>query len=227
MPSPTPHTDAATPDLFETAPGERTPLGEQACVLHGWALARVAALMPAVAAVAARAPFRHMATPAGTMSVALTNCGAWGWTADRRGYRYTPHDPDTGLPWPPMPEAFSRLAREAAAEAGFPDFEPDACLINRYAPGSRMGLHQDRDEHDLRAPIVSVSLGMPATFLWGALRRSGPTHKIALHHGDVVVWGGVDRMRYHGIAPLKDQPHAELGSQRINFTFRHAAGAPP
>lgn len=207
-------------------PGTRRDLGEHACVLHGWALPRVAELMPAIEAVCTQAPFRHMVTPGGfTMSVALTNCGRWGWTSDRRGYRYTLQDPDSGQAWPALPEAFLRLAREAAAEAGLAGaegFAPDACLINRYTPGSRLSLHQDRNERDLRAPIVSVSLGMPATFLWGGLARSAPTLKVPLHHGDVVVWGGADRLRYHGIAPLKDRPHPDLGSQRINFTFRRA-----
>jgi DNA oxidative demethylase len=156
------------------------------------------------------------------MSVALTNCGALGWTTDRRGYRYTGIDPDSGRPWPAMPTMFATLARDAAAAVGFADFEPDACLVNRYLPGSRLSLHQDRNERDFRAPIVSVSLGMPATFLLGGSERSDRTAKVPLYHGDVAVWGGADRLRYHGVLPLKEVPHSLLGSQRINLTFRKA-----
>ncbi|ABF10639.1 alkylated DNA repair protein alk (plasmid) [Cupriavidus metallidurans CH34] len=193
-------------------------------VLRGFALPYVPDLMPAIAGIETTSPFRHMVTPGGfTMSVALTNCGALGWTTDRRGYRYTTVDPDTGKPWPVMPEVFFRLANEAAAEAGFDDFEPDACLLNRYLPGSRLALHQDKNEQAYETPIVSVSLGMRATFLFGGHARTAPTIKVPLHHGDVVVWGGADRLRYHGVMPIKDAPHALLGSQRINFTFRKAA----
>ena len=211
-----------TLELFEAAaPDQR--LGPAALVLRGFALPYVREAVPAIAAIEAVSPFRHMVTPGGfTMSVALTNCGPLGWTSDQRGYRYTRVDPATGQPWPAMPGVFARLAHDAAKAAGFDGFEPDACLINRYAPGARMSLHQDRDERDRAAPIVSVSLGMTATFLFGGHARSDPTAKVALHHGDVVVWGGVDRLRYHGVMPLKDAPHALLGRQRINFTFRKA-----
>lgn len=211
-------------ELFETtAQDEIQRLGPAAMVLRGFALPYVHELMPAIDVIDAMSPFRHMETPGGfTMSVALTNCGALGWTTDRRGYRYTTVDPDTGKPWPAMPDAFARLAKEAAAAAGFDNFEPDACLINRYSPGSRLSLHQDKNERDYGAPIVSVSLGMRATFLFGGHSRTAATVKVPLLHGDVVVWGGADRLRYHGVMPLKDQPHALLGSQRINFTFRKA-----
>lgn len=210
--------------LFEDAAQTPHPrLGPSARVLRGFALPCLREVMPAIEGITAISPFRHMVTPGGfTMSVALTNCGALGWTTDRRGYRYTAVDPDTGKPWPPMPEVFARLANTAAAAAGFDAFEPDACLVNRYLPGSRLSLHQDRNEQDYTAPIVSVSLGMPATFLFGGHARTDPTAKVPLHHGDVVVWGGADRLRYHGVMPLKDQPHALLGRQRINFTFRKA-----
>jgi len=213
-----------TLDLFEApAQDPQQRLGPAAMVLRGFALPDVQELMPALEGIAGMSPFRHMMTLGGfTMSVALTNCGALGWTSDRRGYRYASVDPDTGKPWPAMPEVFARLAIQAAAAAGFDDFEPDACLINRYIPGARLSLHQDKNERDFSSPIVSVSLGMPATFLFGGHARTDPTAKVLLHHGDVVVWGGVDRLRYHGVMPLKDQPHAQLGSQRINFTFRKA-----
>lgn len=213
-----------TRELFELpAQNPRQRLGPAAMVLRGFALPCVQEVMHAVEAIEAISPFRHMVTPGGfTMSVALTNCGALGWTTDRRGYRYTAVDPDTGEPWPAMPEAFSRLAIQAAAAAEFDDFEPDACLVNRYTPGARLSLHQDRNERDYGAPIVSVSLGMRATFLFGGHARTDPTAKVPLQHGDVVVWGGVDRLRYHGVMPLKDEPHALLGSRRINLTFRKA-----
>ncbi|MFT3813918.1 MAG: DNA oxidative demethylase AlkB [Acidovorax sp.] len=211
-----------TLELFEAeAPNQR--LGAAAMVLRGFALPCVQDLMSATEAIDAVSPFRHMVTPGGfTMSVALTNCGALGWTADRRGYRYTAVDPDTGAPWPAMPEALARLAGEAARAAGLGHFKPDACLVNRYTPGARLSLHQDKNERDYGAPIVSVSLGMSATFLFGGHARTGPTAKVPLHHGDVVVWGGADRLRYHGVMPLKGEPHALLGRQRINFTFRKA-----
>lgn len=213
-----------TLELFEvTARNQRQRLGPAAMVLRGFALPYVRELMPAIAGIEAASPFRNMVTPGGfTMSVALTNCGALGWTTDRRGYRYTSVDPDTDEPWPLMPEVFSRLANEAAKAAGFNDFEADACLVNRYTPGARLSLHQDKNERDYDAPIVSVSLGMRATFLFGGHARADPTVKVLLQHGDVMVWGGVDRLRYHGVMPLKDEPHSLLGSQRINFTFRKA-----
>jgi alkylated DNA repair protein (DNA oxidative demethylase) len=210
-------------ELFPPAAGEREPLGRCAFVLHGFALPYVAELLPAIQVLERDAPFRHMVTPGGySMSVALTNCGALGWTTDKRGYRYSKVDPDTGRPWPAMPAILDRLAREAAQAAGFPGFEPDACLVNRYLPGSRLSLHQDKNERDYDAPIVSVSLGMSAVFLFGGHERGDRAAKVPLHHGDVAVWGGEDRLRYHGVMPLKDYPHPLLGSQRINFTFRKA-----
>jgi alkylated DNA repair protein (DNA oxidative demethylase) len=219
-----------TPDLFTPAgPPAPLPLGPAACVLPGFALARDAELLACIRAIEAQAPFRQMVTPGGfTMSVAMTNCGQLGWVTDRTGYRYTAHDPQSGKPWPAMPLAFTRLAVEAAAAAGaalsvdFGDFAPDACLINRYTPGTRLTLHQDRNERDFSAPIVSVSLGMDATFLFGNAERAGRVARVPLQHGDVVVWGGEDRLRFHGVAPLKDAPHARLGSVRINLTFRKA-----
>lgn len=215
-----------TRDLFaDHAPADdrRIALGEAAVVLRGFALAEAPALLAAIDDIARQAPFRHMVTPGGfEMLVALTNCGALGWTSDRRGYRYAARDPQTGQPWPPLPDCFLRLARDAAAAAGFPGFTPDACLINRYVPGARLSLHQDKDERDYGALIVSVSLGMPAVFLWGGHRRTDKTQRVPLFHGDVVVWGGPDRLRYHGVLPLKEAAHPLLGAQRINLTLRRA-----
>jgi alkylated DNA repair protein (DNA oxidative demethylase) len=191
-------------------------------VLPGFALSVAATLMTELAAIQAAAPPRRMLTPMGRMSVAITSCGALGWTSDRGGYRYAADDPDTGRPWPAMPQVFARLAREAAAAAGFSGFQPDSCLVNRYLPGTRMGLHQDRDECDFTQPIVSVSLGLPATFLWGGLRRRDPVRRVALSHGDVVAWGSEWRLAYHGVATLAAGSHAALGAARVNLTFRRA-----
>ncbi len=199
-------------------------MGEQACVLRGFAGADMPQVLAALQAVLQQSPLRHMITPGGhTMSVATTNCGQLGWITDERGYRYAALDPQSQLPWPAMPEVFSRLAQAAARRAGFADFDPDACLVNRYAPGAKMSLHQDRNERDRRAPIVSVSLGMPAVFVFGGHARSDPVQRYPLFHGDVAVWGGVDRMRFHGVLPVKSSPHASLGAYRINLTFRQAA----
>lgn len=212
-------------DLFspaEIAPSNVT-LGSQAIVLRGFALSDVDAILAELPAIFAAAPLRHMVTPGGfRMSVALTNCGDLGWTSDARGYRYARQNPQTGRPWPALPASFLQLARTAAEAAGFPGFEPDACLINRYEPGARMSLHQDKNERDFSAPIVSVSLGLPAVFLFGGRQRSDRAQRVPLHHGDVAVWGGPDRLRYHGVAPLKDGRHPILGAMRINLTFRRA-----
>ena len=214
----------STLDLFaDEPPMGIEPIGPQSVVLRGHALPHAAPLLAAVDGVMAQAPLRHLVTPGGfTMSVAMTNCGTLGWTSDRRGYRYSAIDPVSGQSWPAMPAVFAQLAGEAAAAAGFEGFAPDACLINQYLPGSRLSLHQDRDERDLGAPIVSVSLGMPATFLFGGLAGADKTARVLLQHGDVVVWGGMDRLRHHGVLPLKDQPHPLLGGRRINLTFRKA-----
>jgi alkylated DNA repair protein (DNA oxidative demethylase) len=198
-------------------------LGERAFVFRDLARPHERELLKAVATVEAAAPFRRMETPGGLrMSVAMTNCGSFGWTTDRRGYRYTGVDPLTGRPWPTMPELFLGLARDAAARAGFEAFSPDACLINRYEPGTRLSLHQDKDEQDYDAPIVSVALGIPAVFLFGGHSRADKAARVPLTHGDVVVWGGPDRLRYHGVLPLKEAAHPLLGSLRINLTFRKA-----
>jgi len=190
-------------------------------VLRGFALGPAADLVDLAARIAEAAPFRYLVTPGGyTMSVAMTNCGRVGWVSDRTGYRYDPLDPDSAKPWPAMPAPFLDLAARAAAEAGFPDYHPDACLINRYTAGAKLGLHQDRDENDAWSPIVSVSLGLPAVFLWGGKRRGDAVRRLRLESGDVAVWGGPARFVYHGVAPLKDGQHALTGAARINLTFR-------
>ena len=192
-------------------------------VLAGFANALARELLDEIERVAAVAPFRNMVVPGGhAMSVAMTNCGALGWVTDRSGYRYTEHDPLSGRGWAAMPPAFDALAEQAAAAAGFVRFTPDACLVNRYAPGARMGLHQDRNEQDLAQPIVSVSLGLPATFLWGGAKRRDPVRRLPLGHGDVVVWGGGARLQFHGVAPLARGTHALTGGHRFNLTFRRA-----
>lgn len=206
--------------IIESEPRD-VQLAPGAMLLAGFARPIEAPLIEAVTAIIARAPFRHLITPGGhRMSVAMTNCGRVGWVSDRTGYRYDTIDPDSGLAWPSMPEAFADLALRAAAKAGFADFRPDACLINRYEPGAKLSLHQDKDELDFNAPIVSVSLGLPATFLFGGLNRNDKTARYRLAHGDVVVWGGPARLAYHGVMPLADGDHPLLGRERINLTFR-------
>ena len=213
--------DLRTQSLLPRAERER--IAEDALLLAAAASAEAPALLAALQPVIAQAPWRHMVTPGGlTMSVAMTNCGEVGWVSDRRGYRYDSVDPDSGRPWPPMPLRLQRLAARAAAMAGFAGFEPDACLVNRYAPGTRLSLHQDRNELDLTAPVVSVSLGLPAVFLFGGLRRADPAQRIALVHGDVVVWGGRQRLVFHGVTTLADGEHPLTGRCRINLTFRKA-----
>lgn len=209
-------------DLF---PDDRKALSLSpgAWLMGGLALPMAEALLEAIAGIAAQAPFRHLETPGGKrMSVAMTNAGALGWVSDRTGYRYAPRDPLSGQLWPAMPPLFARLAREAAEKAGFADFAPEACLVNRYAPGSRLTLHQDRDERHLDQPIVSVSLGVDATFLWGGPARGGRVKRISLHHGDVVVWGGPARLTYHGVDTLPEGLHPLTGNLRYNLTFRQA-----
>ncbi|HET9220039.1 MAG TPA: DNA oxidative demethylase AlkB [Terriglobia bacterium] len=196
-------------------------LEEGAVILRSFALADASRLLEEVDRVSRVAAFRHLVTPGGyTMSVAMTNCGRVGWVSDRTGYRYDRIDPCTGMPWPSMPDAFLDLAASAAAEGGFAAYDPDACLINHYKAGARLSLHQDRDEKDAWAPIVSVSLGLSATFLWGGARRSDRVRRLLLESGDVVVWGGPARFTYHGVAPLAAGEHPLTGASRINLTFR-------
>jgi DNA oxidative demethylase len=198
-------------------------LSDAAIVLRGFARDTVATLVAAVDGITADAPFRKMVTPGGfRMSVGMTNCGRAGWVTDRKGYRYERVDPVTGIPWPAMPESFRLLAASAAEAGGYPGFEPDACLINLYEPGTRLSLHRDENERDLTAPIVSVSLGLPAVFLFGGNSRSNRPRRILLESGDAVVWGGPDRLVYHGVAPLAEGAHPLIGNRRINLTFRKA-----
>lgn len=219
-----------TGDLFasDAEGGTHEPIGRASVWLRGFALPEISRLLADVDTVQKQVPFRQMITPGGhRMSAWMINCGELGWVTDRRGYRYTRHDPETNKPWPAMPASFRALAVRAAAEAGYPGFAPDACLINRYEIGSRMALHQDKNEQDYDAPIVSVSLGLPMTFQFGGLARSDKPARLHLQHGDVVVWGGPDRLRYHGVLALKAGQHPVLGACRINLTFRKAGPAIP
>jgi alkylated DNA repair protein (DNA oxidative demethylase) len=216
--------DRRTLGLFDHLSERRDEvLAPGAVVLRGFVGDGDQRLLDDLARVLEAAPFRHLITPGGfRMSVAMTNCGALGWFSDRSGYRYTPDDPESGRPWPPMPASFQDLAATAARQAGFDGFMPDACLVNRYEPGARLTLHQDKNERDLSAPIVSVSLGIPAVFAFGGSSRSERPQRVPLVHGDVVVWGGPARLRYHGILPLRDGHHPMTGAVRINLTFRKA-----
>ena len=216
-----------TLNLFEDtweSQARREELSRGAVVLRAFALADEGDILTSLREVIAEAPLRHMVTPGGfRMSVALTNCGSYGWVSDRGGYRYDGIDPESGKPWPGMPEAFLKVGRDAAAMAGFEDFKPDACLVNRYEPGARLSLHQDKNERDFEAPIVSVSLGIPAIFMWGGLRRQERPARVPLTHGDVMVWGGEARLCFHGVLPIMEGYHPATGGCRINLTFRKAA----
>lgn len=212
------------PDLFESlATQQHEALGPGAVLLRGFCREAAGDFVTALERVAKAAPFRRMVTPGGyAMSVAMTDCGRAGWVTDRSGYRYDAKDPASGKPWPAMPAIFADLAHHAAAAAGYPAFAADSCLVNRYEPGTKLSLHQDRNERDFAAPIVSVSLGLPATFLFGGLKRADPQRRVPLRHGDVVVWGGPTRLAFHGVATLKDGDHPATGRLRYNLTFRKA-----
>ena len=225
MAQPVIHHPMMPADLFDDLPpppeAVQTPIGPGAVLLHAFARDMDAALLQAIDAVLQQAPLRHMQTPGGfTMSVAMSNCGPLGWVSDPRGYRYAALDPKSNQPWPAMPDCFMDLAQRAASQAGYPQFLPNACLINEYVPGAKLSLHQDKDENDLTAPIVSLSLGLPAVFLFGTPRRKDQPQRLRLVHGDVVVWGGPSRLAYHGVAALADGVHALLGRRRMNLTFR-------
>lgn len=212
-------------DLFDDLPLASEDLcaaiAPGAVLLRGLGRTDAVQMLAAVESVIAQLPLRHLQTPGGhTMSIQTTRCGSMGWVSEPGGYRYAPRNPGTRQPWPAMPECLLRFAVRAATEAGYPDFVPDSCLVNQYLPGNKLGLHQDRDERDLRAPVVSLSLGLPATFLFGGLERSGKTQRYRLAHGDVVVWGGPSRLAFHGVLPVANGDHPLLGRRRINLTFR-------
>jgi alkylated DNA repair protein (DNA oxidative demethylase) len=215
-----------TLDLFQSHPPDVPAvqtLAPGAVLLRGFACGQNAAMLAAFETVTSHSRLRHLVTPGGhSMSVAMSNCGALGWVSTQAGYSYTAIDPESGQPWPAMPASWRDLAIAAAAQAGYADFKPDACLVNYYVPGAKMGLHQDRDEQDFSQPIVSVSLGLPAVFLLGGITRGGRPQRIALSHGDVVVWGGPARLAFHGVAPLADGMHSVWGPRRVNLTFRCA-----
>lgn len=211
------------PDLFAPAPSRSGEARPAPGMLLFSRLDAAEMLVRDIAGMAERSPFRHMVTPGGhAMQVATTSCGARGWTSDRSGYRYAERDPLTGAPWPPMPEAWRALAQEAAARAGFTGFDPDSCLINRYAVGTRLSAHRDIDEEALGQPVVSVSLGLPGRFMLYGLERGGRAQPIGLAHGDVLVFGGPARLRYHAVAPIRPGEHPSTGPFRLNLTFRRA-----
>lgn len=210
----------STLELFAADAGP-VRLGDGIALLRGFADTKT--LFPLILRLAERAPFRHLVTPGGqTMSVAMTNCGNVGWVSDRSGYRYSSRDPLTERDWPAMPDAFMSLALSAAKAAGFPDFVPDACLVNRYSAGARLTAHRDADEQNFAQPIVSVSLGLPASFAFYGLTRGGKGTSVPLVDGDVLVWGGPSRLVYHAVRPIKPGVHPLTGEYRYNLTFRHA-----
>ena len=215
-----------TADLFDDQPpaSSQTAIAPGAVLLHGFVGDQAAALLETFEELTALAPLRHLVTPGGhVMSVAMSNCGPLGWVSDRSGYRYDSCDPLSNKPWPAMPAAWLELASRAAMQAGYANFKPGACLINEYKPGSKLSLHQDKDEKNLRQPIVSVSLGLPAIFQFGGQQREDRPARWRLVHGDVVVWGGPSRLAFHGVLPLADGAHVLTGQRRINLTFRCAA----
>jgi len=212
-------------DLFDDLPllaeDLHTVLAPGALLMRGFGRDDDVDILQAVESVIAQAPLRHLQTPGGyTMSIQTTRCGSMGWVSEPGGYRYAPSNPSTRAPWPAMPQCLLDFAVRAATEAGYPDFVPDSCMVNQYLPGNKLGLHQDRDERDLRAPVVSLSLGLPAIFLFGGLQRTGKTQRYRLAHGDVVVWGGPSRLAFHGVLPVADGDHALVGRRRVNVTFR-------
>jgi DNA oxidative demethylase len=212
-------------DLFDDLPllaeDLHTVIAPGAVLMRAFGRADDVDILQAVESVIAQAPLRHLQTPGGyTMSIQTTRCGSMGWVSEPGGYRYAPSNPSTRAPWPAMPQCLLDFAVRAATEAGYPDFVPDSCMVNQYLPGNKLGLHQDRDERDLRAPVVSLSLGLPAIFLFGGLQRTGKTQRYRLAHGDVVVWGGPSRLAFHGVLPVADGDHALVGRRRVNVTFR-------
>lgn len=208
-------------DLFSD--NEPIPIAESAWLLRGYVRESAEQVVEAMRSVIRQAPLRSMQVPGGhRMSVLTTSCGDWGWVSDLEGYRYAAQDPSTGKEWPRMPDLLKRLAVDGAVRAGFEGFDPDACLINCYRPGAKMGLHQDRNERDRTEPILSISLGLSATFMFGGLKRGDPVRRFPLEHGDMLAWGGASRMVYHGVMPVKAGEHPMLGGWRVNLTFRRA-----
>lgn len=205
------------------APPQKLEIIKDVYLLSGFVAPFEVQLVADLNAVILAAPLRQMMTPSGfSMSVTTTSCGELGWVSDKKGYRYSPVDPVSNKPWPAMPSSFKQLAQNVAATAGFANFDPDACLINCYQPATKMGLHQDKDEQDFTQPIVSVSLGVPAMFQMGGFVRADKTLKFPLYHGDVLVWGGASRLRFHGVLPIKAANHPAFGTRRVNLTFRKA-----
>jgi len=210
-------------DLFSDELDKQVKLAEGAVWLRGFALPEADALWALVSAHLATHPPQQMMTPMGyPMSVKTTSLGDYGWVGNATGYGYARLNPVTNQPWPPIPTLLLSLAQRAANAAGYADYCPDTCLINLYQTGAKMGLHQDKDELDFTQPIVSVSLGVPATFLFGGAKRTDKTAKIPLTHGDVVVWGGASRRYFHGVNAVKLGQHPLLGALRCNLTFRKA-----
>lgn len=198
-------------------------LAEGAMVLRRFATPVVVALMEGVEAVVAQSPLRRLIVPNGRpMRIEMTNCGLVGWVNIDGRYRYSRVDPLTGRSWPGMPATFRRIAGAAASAAGYPDFQPAVCIINRYAVGADLQMHQDRDDTQDRQPVVSVSLGLPAIFHFGGQGRGEKPLTIPLDDGDVVVWGGASRMHRHGVAPVAPGVHPRTGAYRYNLTFRTA-----
>lgn len=189
-------------------------------VLHPGYLDRAAqaALLAALRELIAAAPLftPRMPRTGKPFSVRMTNCGPLGWVSDRDGYRYQPRHPETGAPWPPMPAALRAAWSDLAGVAP----EPEACLVNVYGEGARMGLHQDRDEADLAAPVVSLSLGATALFRYGGAARSDPTRSVRLGSGDAVVLGGPSRLAFHGVDRIISGTDALGVGGRINLTLR-------
>ncbi len=197
-------------------------IDNDAIILKGFVRAKANQLVKDAELISQQSPFRTMTTPGGgKMSVAITNCGHCGWLSDEHGYRYQQIDPVTHRSWPEMPQSFLKICAAATKAASFAEFMPDACLLNKYQADAKMGLHNDNDEHDLTAPIVSVSLGLDAVFLFGGKTRQSPTRKYLLSHGDVVVFGGQSRLNFHGISLIKPTYISDdLTDHRLNLTFR-------
>jgi len=191
-----------------------------AVLMRSLALPQDNEFFTAAEAIIAARPLHHTTTPSGLpMGVMVTDCG------DSRAFanRWDTANPERMRLWPPMPPLLRDFAIRCAVRSGFPQFRPDACHINRYQAGTKLGLHQDRHECDWTQPIVSLSFGLECIFLLGGLQRTDKPRRILLEHGDVIVWGGPSRMRFHGVQPLKPGHHPLTGPYRYNLTFRKIA----